>query len=322
MTPHLPVFSARTALAAALAALALVAVPGCSRPEEPPDAAGPASAYIDLVLDVTAESSAQQAIEYEEFVAACMAEAGFEYVPYTGNTYLSEWDDAERASREWAEQYGYGFAPPREDDSVRLGPAEDPNLAIQAAMSQTQQSEYFIALMGTWHRDHPQGGAPEDYGEEMDWTQFGCTGRAQLEVYRAGPEADVTYTALREEVDRIETEVVPTHPKVVAADAEWSECMSDAGYPGYARQLDAEDQWFEHYMDTGGGGGEVGPDGLVLGQAEQAEEERALATADWDCRDATGYDDVVARVRNAAQQEYVDAHLDELDAWVERWAEQ
>jgi len=313
MTPRLPVFSARTAFAAALAALALAAVPGCSRPAEVPDAVGPASAYIDLVLDVTAESSAQQAIEYEEVVAACMTEAGFEYLPNTGSH--GSGDDSELEyppdSREYAEQYGYGTAAMPEGQTS--DPVVDPNRAYIEAMSASEAAEYYQTYRGDL--------GEYATGEEPNWERTGCYGKAMLAVYRSGAAADATYLALQAEVDRIEAELIPTHPDVVEADAEWSDCMADAGYPDYTRQPDAEDQWSEHYMDTGGGGGEVGPDGLVLGQAEQAEEERALATADWDCRDATGYDDVVARVRNAAQQEYVDAHRDELDARVEKWAE-
>jgi len=312
MTPRLPVSSARTALTAALAALALAAVPGCSRPEEPPDVVGPASAYIDLVLDVTAESAAQQAIAYEEVVAACMTDAGFEYLPNTGSHVFGDDSGLEHPpdSREFAEQYGYGMAVV--PDGLTSGPLIDPNRAYIEAMSASEAAEYYQAYIGDW--------VGSDSGEEPDWQRMGCTGKAMLEVYRSGAAADATYLALKDEVDRIEADVVPTHPDVVRADAEWSDCMADAGYPDYTRQPEAKARWMDHMNDSDGNGIVEPTDAAA--QAQLAPEEIALATADWDCRDRTGYDDVVARVRNTAQQEYVDAHRDELDAWVERWGEQ
>jgi len=297
--------------AAASCAVVVLALAGCTTKEEPPDAVGPASAYIDLVLDVTAESAAQQAIEEEEVVAACMTEAGFEYLPNTGSHGFGDGSDLEHPpdSREFAEQYGYGMAVV--PDGLTPGPGVDPNRAYIEAMSASEAAEYYQAYRGDW--------VGSDSGEEPDWEQMGCVGKAVLEVYRSGAAADATYLALKDEVDRIEADLVPTHPDVVRADAEWSDCMADAGYPDYTRQPEAKARWIEHMNDPDGNG--VGDPGDAAAQARLAPEEIALATADWDCRDRTGYDDVVARVRNAAQQEYVDAHRDELDAWVEKWAE-
>jgi len=59
---------------------------------------------------------------------------------------------------------------------------------------------------------------------------------------------------------------------------------------------------------------------VPAGQAELAAAEVALATADWDCREESDYDAVWREVRSRLQQEYVDAHRDELDAWVEAHA--
>lgn len=308
--------------AAALTGVAVAVTVGCSRPAETPDAVGPASAYVDLVLDVTAEAAEQRAMRYEEVVAACMAEAGFEYLPsISGHFFVYDESTQEDppGSREFAEQYGYGNASRPDSMTSTSSFGDNPNDALIATMSESEADEYYLALYGTWFEDYLAAGSPE--GFEGDWTRSGCDGRATHEVSRAGAESDATYLALKDEIDRIEAEVVPTHPDVVAADAEWSECMADAGFPGYARQPDARASFNEHFTASGGGGGVVGPDGMTPGQAELIQEETALATVDWDCIDEVGYDDVVARVSNAAQQEFVDAHRDELDAWVQRWAE-
>jgi len=196
-------------------------------------------------------------------------------------------------------------------EGTTSGLVSDPNRAYIEAMSASEAAAYYDAYIGDL------GEFEND--EEPDWERMGCAGRAALEVYRSGAAADATYLALKDEVDRIEAELIPSHPDVVRADAEWSDCMADAGYPDYTRQPEAEARWVERANDPDGNG--VGDPGDAAAQARLAPEEIALATADWDCADEVGYHDVVARVRNAAQQEYVDAHRDELDAWVKRWAE-
>ena len=310
-----------TVVARAAVLLFGLALPGCTGPQDAPGTVGPAHAYLELVLGVTQEEFEAHALAFEEDVAECMAEAGFEYVPWTGRHTLIDDSrlDPPRGSREFAEAYGYGWA--ATPTGTTLDPVEDPNSAIQGRMSEAELAEYELALYGTIHLDYLD--AEDQYNFVPDLEHAGCFGHAQLERDRSGdPMDDDTYLALQAEIDRIEAEVIPTHPDVVAADAAWSACMADAGYPGYARQPEAEEREFDHYMASGSGAGEVLPDGMTQGEIDQLAREIPIALADWDCADAVGYHDVVAGIRNAAQQEYVDAHRDELDAWVERWTEQ
>jgi len=299
---------------AGVAGIAMLAVPlvACSDASDAP-AVGPADAYVNLVLDVSIEEAEQQEMQYEELLAACMAEAGFEYVPSLVNMagFVDEAAiDPPRGSREFAEQYGYGLVslPP----GARSPVIENPKDEIVAAMSEAEVAEYFRARDGAWGE-----GAPEP-GE--DWKPEGCDVWARGQMAAVAADQDATYQALKAEVDRIDSDVVPTHPDVVAADAAWSECMADAGFPGYARQPEAEDRERERSEAPDVANGAIGPDGLTDGQREGLPHERAVAVADWDCVDDVGYTDVVARVRARAQQEYVDAHRDELDAWVEAYA--
>jgi hypothetical protein len=128
---------------------------------------------------------------------------------------------------------------------------------------------------------------------------------------------------LEDEIARIDADVAPTDPAVMAAAAEWSECMADAGHPGYASPPDAEQvawgAWiaFNEGIAADPTLGVVGPEGGIAGEGDLAEREASLATADWDCRAATGYDAAWSAARDRLQQEYVDAHRAELDAWVE-----
>lgn len=303
-----------------IAVIAILAAPlaACSDAGDVP-AVGPADAYVDLVLGVSTEVAERQVMRREETLAACMAEAGFEYVPTLANTVFIDEDavDPPRDSREFAEQYGYGLAsrPPE----VTSPSVADPNADIMAAMSEAELEEYYLARDGTNFQDYVAAGAPEDWVD--DWTRGGCAGRAWHEADELAPDKDAVYLALKAEIDRIDAEVVPAHPDVVAADSAWSECMADAGFPGYVRQPEAEDRERALSEAPDVATGAIGADGLTDGQREAFPHERAVATADWDCVDEVGYAEVVARVRAGAQQEYVDAHRDELDAWVERYAD-
>jgi hypothetical protein len=280
----------------------------CSEPQAAPDEIGPADAYVHLVLDMSREAAEQEEMRYQELLAACMAEAGFEYVPsLTNMSFVDEAAiDPPRGSREFAQAYGYGLA--ALPAGARSPYRADPNDDILAAMSQAQAAEYFSARDGTWSEG------------DAGWKPGGCDVWARGEMQAVAADHDPVYVALKAEVDRIEAEVVPAHPVVMAVDRAWSACMSDAGFPGYARQPEAEERERERFETPEVADGAIGPDGLTDGQRAELPLERALATADWDCTDEVGYAPVVARVRNEAQQVYVDARRDELDAWVEDYA--
>lgn len=304
----------RPAVVAGLVALAVVGVAGCSADEEAPDAVGPADEYLDLVLGAGEERVARMDRAMQESIAACMAEAGFEYRIDLGSLISVEVEDA--GTRERAAEWGWGLTTQDPASTTVVSPSDDPNAELLASMSPAELEAWEAAFLG----DPTEASGDEDWAEHA-----GCQGQAYLELQAAGGLADPTYEALAAEIERIDTEVVPGDPDVAEADAEYVGCMADAGYAGLTDGRATAEWWFaevQSRMDELGGGG-PGIESSVVDAAnrEWAAEERALAVADWDCRDEVGYDAVVARVRNAAQAEYVDAHRDELDAWVERYGD-
>lgn len=305
--------SAAVALPACLALVGMSAV-GCSADGgTPPDAVGPADAYLDAVLGVGEDGVARQDRAMQESIAACMAEAGFEYRLDLGSLMAVEIDDA--GSRERAAEWGWGLTTHDPASTTVTTPADDPNAELLATMSPAEVQAWDEALFGDM---------AEVSGDGEDWAAHaGCAGRAHLELQAAGGRADPTYEALAAEIERIDAEVVPNDPAVAAADAEYAGCMADAGFPGLTDGRGAWEWWFAEVQarESELAGGGPGIDAALLDAAylEWADEERALAVADWDCRDEIGYDAVVARVRNAAQAEYVEAHRDELDAWAEQY---
>lgn len=312
----------RIGVTGGLVGLALLAMAaGCSEEAKPAPAAvepGPAEAYLESALGFSADDAAAAAVRQEEIVAACMSEQGFEYVPDTSGYQVVDTDeiDPPPGSRGFAEQFGYGFAAaPEEMRATSSGVS--PNEAVMAAMSPEELEAYTRALWGDDAVDGPSEG---------DTELGGCVREARNEVW-GDVETDHVRAGLEDEIARIDAEVAPTDPLVMAAAAEWSECMADAGHPGYASPPDAEAAAWDAWMAFNGAIAADPTLGVVddegggpVGEGDLATREAALATADWDCRAAADYDSVWSAARDRLQQEYVDAHRAELDAWVESYS--
>lgn len=301
---------------AAVGAGLLLAVAGCSQenppPSDPVPTQGPAEAFFEAALGFSAEEAAQQSVLMEESIARCMLEQGFEYVPFTSGYHDVDWSqvDPPPGTREFAERFGYGYAAPPEGTVVTL-PDANPNDAILEEMSPAEFEVYERALWGF------TGDEAADGGVEMG----GCMGAARDEVF--GDVDDPVRVALVEEIARIDAEVAPMDPAVLEAVAVWGRCMDEADHPGYDAPPDAEadawDRWvaFNDAIGTDPELGVADSDGRLVGEEALVAAEIALATADWDCRAAAGYDAVWQRARHRLQQDYVDANRAELDAWVE-----
>lgn len=287
---------------------------GCGSDDDPSPTAtpttGPAEVYFETAFGRSVEEEAEVFLRQEELVAACMAEQGFEYVPDTSTYHrdgLSELDYPP-GTREFAAQYGYGIA---SMPGKVVGDEPSTNAEITAAMSEEELDAYERAL---------NGDAVVDGDEDAELG--GCVRAARNEVW-GDRELDPVRASLEDEIARIDTELAPADDAVIAAAAEWSACMADAGFPGYATPDAAEEAAWQRWLAFNEGLvvdplGNAPVDGSIPGQDQMEAEEAALATADWDCRAEADYDAVWREVRNRFQQEYVDAHRAELDAWVER----
>lgn len=309
----------RAGVTGGLVGLALLAMAaGCSDEAESAPATvepGPAEAYLESALGFSVDDATAAAVRQEEIVAACMSEQGFEYIPDTSGYQVVDTAeiDPPPGSRAFADQFGYGFAAaPEEMRAISSGAG--PNEAVTSAMSPEEYEAYTRAL---WGDDAVDGSS--DGGMELG----GCVREARDQVW-GDRETDHVRAGLEDEIARIDDEVAPTDPLVLAAAAEWSECMADAGHPGYAAPADAEEAAWDAWMafnDAIGADPTLGvvdeDSGGPVGEADLAAQEASLATADWDCRAAADYDSVWSAARDRLQQEYVDAHRAELDAWVE-----
>ncbi len=274
------------------------------------------SAYDDIDYD---KLRAQQ----ENIIAACMQEAGFEYIPDDpGSSSASDsgpWDgELEWGSVEFAEKYGYGYSGGSESEEGEQEEWVDPNADYLAAMSESERAAYEAALWG--QQDEVEVEVEDDAEVEWDWTKAGCTGKASNEAYGDASSAyeDPAFVDLQDEMTRLYEKVL-TDPKLTALDAEWSACMNDAGFD-FAKVNEASDSIDEAYTALWEA---ADPDtGSVdkTAEADLREKEMATAIADAKCQTKVGYQKKAREVQFALEQEFVDTHKAELDAWIEQYA--
>lgn len=317
------------ALATAGCGLALL-LSGCSQEAaanggSAPEASPLEEFYEQVYAEPSPEEMDAQTREREALIAACMQEQGFEYTPMDpatdGSSPLEE-GDAEQVdydSEEYAATEGYGVTTYDESDEGQEEPVEeyvDPNEDYVAAMSETEQTAFYEALNG------PAVEYDEDAPEEeleYDWTTAGCYGAADHEVNGQQVYDDPAFKSLNEDIEAL-YETTQSDPRIVAIDAEWSACMSDAGFTGFAKQPEAAESIYEAanalYENSGSTEEEyVSPDPEAV--AEVTERELATAVADARCREEVGYREEEQEVRFALEQEFVDSHRAELEAMVE-----
>ncbi len=169
---------------------------------------------------------------------------------------------------------------------------------------------------------------PEEY--EYDWTQSGCYGAAQHEVWES--DEDEEFAGLQDEASRL-WEQVAADPRVSALDAAWSSCMADAGHDGFDGPNEAapklSDEWnviqgwddpeYRALQESWDWAAE--PDGPGEPERDEAavraftDREIAIAVADAGCKAEVGYDDAFREINHEHQQEFVDRHRAELEAW-------
>jgi hypothetical protein len=319
-----------TTTAIAIGAVAIALLTGCSSGTDGSDPTddgtltyedSPLNAYWEKLggSQDQADADAQMA-RSEEIVAACMQEEGFEYTPDDSSSRTSdeEVDDGmpEWDSLEFAQQYGYGATtysemPTNKDAETYV----DPNADYLATMSESEQQAFYEALYGPQSMSEEPVEDEEPVEQEYDWTTAGCQGKAQHEVYEEGqvyddPEFKDLFDAMSELYTDAEKD-----ERTIAAYREWSECMADAGYD-FANPNEASNSIYDlvNAIPYNEEDGTQDPAAL----AEIRDDEIATATADRTCQDSTGVERKALKAQFAIEQEFIDAHKDELDAMVEK----
>jgi len=224
---------------------------------------------------LTEQEFAAHVEKTQSLIAACMREAGFEYVPVDVQTIEAAQkrvrQDPGVTEAEYKQKYGFGITT-RFDNPVRdtgLGPQ---NLQTFKNLSKADQVAYNRTLFG----DDPTADFAFTLDEEDFSSTGGCTRKAVAQVF--------TPEQLKGTYENPKDVLVQSDPRVTAARQEWVKCMRAEGYD-YATD---QDEIIEEYQDKLDELTE-GADPATLTGERAAElrklqaEEVAAALVDFDC---------------------------------------
>lgn len=278
--------------------------------------------YRDALADLWDGTDARAvAIAAEEAVAGCMTEAGFEYwpevpaVPTPGGQVESGPDELDES---WIATNGYGVSTGSEQVEQLDPSTVSRNQEYSGSLGLAESQAYAEALFG----DSATLAEPAAGGADHPGAQ-GCmaTGYASVSPAMTTPAVDELF----EELNRA-YEALDDVPEVAAVDAEWSQCMVDAGFGGLARpgdaqaSIEAELGSLQSMVQVSDGVFRLSSD--EDGLAELQRREVALATADHACRRDVDHAARVAQAWVQIENDFVALHKDELDAWLLWYQEQ
>ena len=310
---------------AIIASLAVVAVglTGCASNQGGEAAAGGKLSYEDSPLnkylsagygEYDEDTAIADSKQIEESTAACMAEEGFDYVPVDQSQNMSfDMDDQEdRETEEWVAANGYGMTQSPEEVAAQQEQAEsyvDPNQDYVASLSEGEQTAYYEVLYGPPQTEDMMN---EDGSSEYKWEEAGCSGSAQHEVNGDNPSEDKAHKPLFDAISKF-YEKLQKDPAVQELDGAWAACMADTGHPEYKAKQDAINAASElsnalYNNDTG-----EAPSDEALAKVREGEIEIALA--DFTCSEKVDYTDSMLKVQFKLEEQFVDDHKAELDAF-------
>jgi len=248
----------------------------------------------------------------ESFIAQCMNEKGFEYIPRPGPIQSSGiWRPEDR---DWIELYGFGITV---DPRWPEGQRSDPNDAIVEQLSSAERQARQTVLFGDSMQLNPDGSLPQEYRDNI-----GCLGLAMqyVDAYHGIDIANsAEFMPLMEALRRFRQDfsAVPTD-----AELDWSSCMADAGYPNLVRPVDAVNHFIFDISSPiinqvhNGWNWDIGEPSPAnneeLANLQQFEIEIALA--DFDCRTATNFQSRHNAALFAAEAQFVSDHQAALRA--------
>lgn len=270
---------------------AVIALAGCT-----PDPAPPTELALDdlraAIGTATEDRRREVTVVFEETLAQCMHQQGFEYVPAPRavEPELPAEDDQNFAAR-WG--YGISTAP------------TSPTVAEVPPTSAAEKDAYDAALYGER--------AVSDEGDPGAEPGGGCWETAN--AARGGDPVDVAVAetaGLAKELEILEMQIA-VDPRVADQDRAWSNCMADAGFE-IGTPADAPEAAIlaGQAIESAAAGSEA-PQVL----ADVQDLERQIAVTDLACQDAVDLTGTVRRVRAEHEAEFVDRHGPEIEALIE-----
>ena len=331
-TPRRSVFRSGALLAALSLALAACssgdtgatsASSGTPEPTPGPTLAyrGPLTEYLAPVEDALTGEEATRVMnaEWQEGIATCMADAGFEYIPYiapeTIHYYVSDY-----GTRDWVARRGYDLSGgmmegPEREAWIRSTEANDarplsvdPNKAIYDQLSEGTQAAYDLALHGP-----PYVEGQEERDEDTPWSLAdGCSIWASF-VQHADRDAArfADYDDLMQRMWAATWRDLDAHPRMVELTTAWAHCMADAGHV-YTSPTNAWESVYEVMQGT------PGPNGDPYTTSDEVKAlEISVALADFDCKEAVRWDDERESVIDEVEAQFLEDNKAEIDEYID-----
>jgi hypothetical protein len=186
-----------------------------------------------------------QEMEIQQQIAECMAQEGFEYIPYVPSDIGGGFGPGEFEQEEYVKTYGFGVATwVLEADNFGYYDEEsdpNPNRAIEEAMDEFEREEYYRAL---WGGEPPliENTPPEEIDAMTDaerdefynsayenWMPDGCESSAYEEAYGGGEEDMAFWEEFGQDYEEVFMRA-ESDSRIVEAQAGWSSCMAEKGH--------------------------------------------------------------------------------------------
>ncbi len=215
---------------------------GTGGPSTPPASANPGP-FGSEEFGLSMEQLVSRIEAVEASIGACMAAAGFEYVPVDFATMRSAMTSDKSApglnGAEFYQQYGYGITTQFDKPIVRIGMGEE-NRRIRDSLSEAGRVAYDRTLLGD---DREAVFAYALEAEDFSRTG-GCTRKAVEEQFSPAELAQTYFNP----VDAL----VLQDPRVIEALATFASCMQSAGYD-YSHPDDVEQDLLDRLDSVTGG---------------------------------------------------------------------
>jgi len=238
----------------------------------------------------------------QESIAACMREAGFEYI--INLDAVTRWQGTGQIGiddRDFVSQYGYGIVSGHNFDRiVNLERPVDPNDELVATFTEAEREAWYLALNGPLEYRFGWGVIdlnPTEWREAR--AKQGCAGKAAVLAENSDPRELLNtdeFLPLNEAILQFRATVFD-NPLLAVIDAEWAFCMADAGHPGFEQQFEAQRSITQEWNSTDF-------DNQLAARGLQ-EREIELALADLNCRESTNYRERVNAITDAAETQFI-----------------
>ena len=258
--------------------------------------------------DDQAEQARRAEVVIDEGIAKCMGRAGFEYKLAASNNAIDDASDVagDRTSVDYLSTYGYGIATAQwESPPVAETPTvEELNEEYLSTLTDVGRQEFSDALYGI----------QTEVSEDTYAPLGGCINEVMDELYGHDVMAPDEWGYLREAMSAV-TVSAESSPVAEQVLADWSNCMADLGYEGFASP-DGLKTSLRTLLEA-----QVTPDetGLMVtdsdGLAALREREIILAVADFDCQSTVDFIHRMDEVLWAYEEDFVEAYRPDLESW-------